>query len=411
MALNGTPSGERKHIVLIGMRNAGKSSLMNSIIGQELAVVSPVKGTTTDPVRKAMELLPAGPVLFIDTPGIDDEGELGRKRSEKAHLALEKADGVLFVLDGTESFPFLLDESLKKIRERSVPVIAAITKSDAAVNTEEIANELTKRGFDSSSILSVSSMTGEGIEALKSMLGRVLSESNVERTILGDLLSPGDIVILVIPIDKAAPKGRLILPQQQTIRSILDSSAVAVAVKESELEMTLENLKGRVRMVVTDSQIFGKVSEIVPDEIPLTSFSILMARYKGNLDSAVKGAAALSSLRGGERILISEGCTHHRQCGDIGTEKLPMWIRRYTGKDFVFEHTMGTGFPEDLSPYSLVIHCGGCMLTEREMEVRYGKAEEAGIPITNYGTIIAYMNGILERSLSLFPSVLSYLQR
>ena len=243
------------------------------------------------------------------------------------------------------------------------------------------------------------------------MLGKVLSESNVERTILGDLLSPGDIVILVIPIDKAAPKGRLILPQQQTIRSILDSSAVAVAVKESELEMTLENLKGRVRMVVTDSQIFGKVSEIVPDEIPLTSFSILMARYKGNLDSAVKGAAALSSLRGGERILISEGCTHHRQCGDIGTEKLPMWIRRYTGKDFMFEHTMGTGFPEDLSPYSLVIHCGGCMLTEREMEVRYGKAEEAEIPITNYGTIIAYMNGILERSLSLFPSVLSYLQR
>ena len=411
MALNGTPSGERKHIVLIGMRNAGKSSLMNSIIGQELAVVSPVKGTTTDPVRKAMELLPAGPVLFIDTPGIDDEGDLGRKRSEKAQLALERADGVLIAVDGMEPFPAILDESLKKIRERSVPVIAAITKSDVAGNAEKIENELIKRGFDSSSILSVSSVTGAGIEALKSMLGKVLSESNVERTILGDLLSPGDIVILVIPIDKAAPKGRLILPQQQTIRSILDSSAVAVAVKESELEMILENLKGRVRMVVTDSQIFGKVSEIVPDEIPLTSFSILMARYKGNLDSAVKGAAALSSLRGGERILISEGCTHHRQCGDIGTEKLPMWIRRYTGKDFMFEHTMGTGFPEDLSPYSLVIHCGGCMLTEREMEVRYGKAEEAEIPITNYGTIIAYMNGILERSLSLFPSVLSYLQR
>lgn len=404
MSLNATPSGERKKIVLLGARNAGKSSLMNRMINQDLSVVSPVKGTTTDPVRKAMELLPAGPVVMIDTPGLDDEGDLGELRVRKALSASENADAAVFVLDGSGEDIGHQAELVAGLGQKGIPSFFAVTHSDVIRDKDSLRSSLKERAGESS-VFFVSSVTGEGVEELKNAIGRTLSSSDDESSLLSGLITQGDIAVLVIPIDKAAPKGRLILPQQQAIRSILDNKGVSIAVKETELESVLGILGRRVRMVITDSQIFRFVSAIVPDTIPLTSFSILMARYKGNLEEAVRGVAALKSFSGGERILISEGCTHHRQCGDIGTEKLPEWIRGFTGKDFIFEHTMGTEFPADLSPYSLIIHCGGCMLTEHEMKTRYTKAGESSVPITNYGIAIAYLTGILERSLGLFPDV------
>ncbi len=409
MSLNSTPSSERAHIVFVGMRNAGKSSLMNRIIGQDLAIVSPEKGTTTDPVRKAMELLPLGPVVMIDTPGLDDDGELGQLRVGKARRELARCDAAVVVIDGTEGIGKEIKNIIESIRKRNIPFVIAINKADAVPEPGKILSYVLET-FPGSSAVLVSAVDGSGVDKLRKMIADAV-QMGEERPIVRDLISPGDPVMLVIPIDKAAPKGRLILPQQQTIRDILDGGGRCIIVREDEVGRTLSESGMRPRIVITDSQVFGPVSEAVPEDILLTSFSILMARYKGNLSSAVRGAAAISSLKGGERILISEGCTHHRQCGDIGSVKIPGWIKRFTGHDFRYGFSSGTGFPDDLSPYSLIIHCGGCMLTEKEMQYRYRKAEEEGVPITNYGILIAFLHGILRRSLGPFPDILSYLQR
>jgi len=387
--MNSTPSSERIHIGIFGKRNAGKSSVMNALTGQSLAVVSDVKGTTTDPVSKAMELLPLGPVVMIDTPGIDDEGELGELRVQKSYQVLNRTDIALLVVDGTQGMSTEDERLLDRIREKEIPWIVVFNKSD-------LASRALPKGKN---YLAVSSTTGENIEELKTLVACQIPDRSQGRRIVADLLEPSDFVVLVVPIDKAAPKGRLILPQQQTIRDTLEAGAVSIVVKENELKTTLETLGKKPRLVITDSQVFQRVAEETPEDIALTSFSILFARYKGELKPFVDGVKALESIQDEDKILISEGCTHRRQCNDIGTVKLPMWIRRHTGKEPEFSFTSGMEFPADLSSYKLIVHCGGCMLNEREMRYRLGCACDAGVPITNYGILIAYMNGILERSL------------
>ena len=408
-SLNATPAGERVHIGLFGKRNAGKSSLINALTGQKLAVVADVPGTTTDPVLKAMELLPLGPVLMMDTAGIDDSGELGQLRVQKSLQVLNKTDIAILVIDSTAG---ITDEDLKmlqRIQDKELSCVVVFTKADVAEKNATQGNAApdTKHNAIPSSIpqISVSSTTGKNIKELKELLAHLVPQKKAPFPICADLLKPEDQVLLVTPIDSAAPKGRLILPQQQTIRDIIDSDAVAVITKENHVGSALKNMKRPPAMVITDSQAFGKVNQAVPQEIKLTSFSILMARHKGNLAQAVLGVAALKQLQDGDSVLISEGCTHHRQCGDIGTEKLPKWIRDFTGRQFNFSWTSGTEFPADLSPYRLVIHCGGCMLNEREMQYRYRCAADQNVPMTNYGLCIAYIHGILKRSLSVFPDL------
>lgn len=402
MSLNNTPSSERVHIGIFGKRNAGKSSLINAVTSQNLAIVSDIKGTTTDPVMKAMELLPLGPVVLIDTPGLDDSGELGLMRIQKAHQALNRCDIAVLVIDALEGITPEDGKILEKIQKKQIPCILAINKCDL-LSSFDSPVPLTDSLPDSIHTIRISARNGQGIFELKEMLAASLPEEDKGRRIVGDLIHPSSLVILVIPIDKAAPKGRLILPQQQTIRDILDSGAYALTVRETELAAALSSIGRTPDLVITDSQVFPYVAEIVPEEIPLTSFSILFARYKGNLKTLADGARALDSLKEDDTILISEGCTHHRQCEDIGTVKLPNLIRKHTGcKDLTFSFTSGTEFPVDLSGFSMIVHCGGCTLNEREMKYRLSCAEDAGIPITNYGTAIAHMNGILPRCLQPF---------
>lgn len=394
MGMNHTPAGERTHIGFFGRRNAGKSSIVNAVTGQELAVVSDVKGTTTDPVYKTMELLPLGPVMIIDTPGFDDEGMLGELRVKKTKQVLNKTDIAVLVVDASEGMKECDRELLQLFKAKQINYLIIYNKSDlldsipAAGEHEIYASALKK----------------ENIFEVKEKIA-ALKEKTEEKCIVADKLKRGDFVVLVVPIDSAAPKGRLILPQQQTIRDILDAGAVAIVTKESELTETLEGLGKKPAMVITDSQVFRTVAPLVPKEIPLTSFSILMARYKGLLSTAAPGAAAVERLKDGDTVLIAEGCTHHRQCDDIGTVKIPNWLRKYTGKDIRIETCSGTEFPEDLTKYAMVIHCGGCMLNEREVCYRTKCAVDQSVPITNYGTFIAYVNGILKRSLEVFPEI------
>ncbi len=394
MSLNNTPSGDRIHIGFFGRRNAGKSSVVNAVTGQDLAVVSDVKGTTTDPVSKAMELLPLGPVMIIDTPGFDDEGELGLLRVKKTRQVLNKTDIAILVVDATEGQKDCDRQLIDLFKAKGINYIVVYNKSDLLESVPE----------DTDHELYVSALKGEKIHELKERMAR-LQQTGTDRRIVADKLNPGDFAVLVVPIDKAAPKGRLILPQQQTIRDILDAGAVSIVVKETELADTLTTLGKQPAMVITDSQVFRSVAETVPAGIPLTSFSILMARYKGLLEDAVRGVAAVDRLQDGDTILIAEGCTHHRQCDDIGTVKIPSWIRKYTGKDITIKTCSGMEFPDDLTPYALVIHCGGCMLNEREVRYRTKCAVDQGVPITNYGILIAYLNGILKRSISVFPDL------
>lgn len=400
MNMNGTPSSERMHIGIFGRRNAGKSSVINVLTGQELAIVSDRKGTTTDPVLKAMELLPLGPVVMIDTPGLDDEGELGELRIQKAYQVLNKTDIALLVIDGSVGMTDDDTKILVKIKEKNIPYLIVFNKADLL--KESIEDTITDSGALNNDFLWVSAASGMGIHELKERIARLVPASDEKRHIISDLVSPMDFVVLVVPIDKAAPKGRLILPQQQTIRDLLEAGAASIVVRETELDDTLKKLGNPPSLVITDSQAFKTMAQIVPENIPLTSFSILFARYKGNLESLVNGARYIDDLRDGDTILISEGCTHHRQCDDIGTVKLPNWLKKHTGKLLNFEFTSGTEFPLGLKKYRLIIHCGGCMLNEREIKYRMKCAEDAGIPMTNYGTAIAYMNGILERSLEVF---------
>lgn len=402
MSLNNTPSAERTHIGIFGRRNAGKSSLINAMTGQNLAIVSDIKGTTTDPVMKAMELLPLGPVVMIDTPGLDDEGDLGALRIQKAYQILNKTDIALLIVDACLGMTKEDLAILKKIQDKSIPYLIVFNKIDLADAAPSTSIVVDNRQIPEENIFFVSADTGENIYELKEQIAALAPAENDGQRIVGGLIHPGDFIVLVVPVDKAAPKGRLILPQQQTIRDILDSDAAAIVVKENELENTLAKLGQKPSLVITDSQVFSQVNAIVPKDIPLTSFSILFARYKGNLETVVHGAKALSSLQDGDTVLISEGCTHHRQCEDIGTVKLPRWVKEFTGKDIHFEFTSGTEFPFNLEKYRLIIHCGGCTLNEREMKYRLKCAEDAGIPMTNYGTAIAYMKGILEKSIEIF---------
>lgn len=408
MSMNQTPASERVHIGFFGRRNAGKSSVMNAVTGQDLAVVSDVRGTTTDPVYKSMELLPLGPVVMMDTPGIDDEGELGALRVRKSYQVLNKTDVAVLVIDGSVGVTPEDKALLKRIREKKIPYVIAVNKKElAAPNAlEKIVDELNS---EDGQIIAVSAATGEGIDELKEQIAAAADTEEPERYIVRDLLKPSDVAVLVVPIDKAAPKGRLILPQQQTIRDILEADAVSVVVKETELKNVLGQFQNKPKMVITDSQAFEKVAADTPEDILLTSFSILFARYKGDLAAVVKGVTALDTLEDGDAILISEGCTHHRQCDDIGTVKLPRWIREYTGKEIRIETTSGTEFPDDLTKYKMIVHCGGCMLNEREMKYRLKCAEDQGVPMTNYGITIAYMRGILKRSVEVFPEIFEML--
>ena len=456
MSLNDTPSGERIHIGFFGRRNAGKSSVVNAVTGQDLAVVSQVEGTTTDPVKKAMELLPLGPVVIIDTPGFDDEGMLGELRVKKTRQILALTDLAILVVDAARGLCECDLELLGLFEERKIPCIIAKNKIDllnidqgiylffyggqtdqpvqllkdcvdpllrilsASAESEsgESADALSvsdgtavSAGYKTvEAVVCISAKTKEGIFALKEKIADIYRKwkegQGAEPRLVSDLIRKGDQVILVIPIDKAAPKGRLILPQQQVIRDILDSRCSAICIQEDNVTATLENLRTPPAMVITDSQAFASVQKDVPESIPLTSFSILMARYKGFLETAVLGAARIDRLEDGDKVLIAEGCTHHRQCDDIGTVKIPRWLKNRTGKDITIETSSGTGFPEDLTPYALVIHCGGCMLNAREMQSRIGRAAAQGVPVTNYGTAIAYMNGILRRSITMFPDLL-----
>ena len=400
MGLNSTVSAERVHIGFFGLRNAGKSSLVNAVTGQKLSVVSDVKGTTTDPVKKAMELLPMGPVVIIDTPGIDDEGELGEQRVSKAKQILRQADIAVLVVDAQKGLQKADNELVELFKQRKLPYVIVYNKSDL----------LPKIPPETENEIYVSAKTGAGIHELKEKIAALSKTADNDRKIVSDLIESGDTVILVTPIDSAAPKGRLILPQQQTLRELLEAGALTTVVRETELEAALKALKTPPRMVITDSQAFGVVSKIVPKDVVLTSFSILFARYKGDLETVIGGAAKLSKLKDGDRVLISEGCTHHRQCQDIGTVKLPGWIDSYTGKSLNYSFTSGTEFPEDLSQYALVVHCGGCMLNEKEMKSRLKCCNEQGVPVTNYGIAIALMHGILKRSLGPFPDLLSILK-
>lgn len=403
MGMNETPTGERVHIGFFGRRNAGKSSVLNAVIGQELAVVSDVKGTTTDPVYKSMELLPLGPVTVIDTPGIDDEGELGTLRVRKSYQVLNKTDVAVIVVDSQAGFGEQEEKLLNRMQEKQIPCVLVFNKMDQK-------NAVCPEKIKDIPVLGVSARTKAGITELKETIAKAAKTEAVSKPLVSDLLDPSDFVILVVPIDKAAPKGRLILPQQQTIRDILEAGAVSIVVKDNELKNTLENIGKKPKLVITDSQAFGKVSKDTPEDILLTSFSILFARYKGNLERLVEGAAVLDEIRDGDKVLICEGCTHHRQCGDIGTEKLPKWIEKHTGAQPEFVFTSGTEFPDDLSPYKLIIHCGGCMLNEREMKYRMKCAADQGVSMTNYGVAIAHMHGILKRSLGPFPQIAEKLE-
>ncbi len=426
MSLQNTPASERVHIAFFGRRNAGKSSLINAVTGQELSVVSDVKGTTTDPVYKTMELLPIGPVVIIDTPGYDDEGDLGELRVKKTRQVLNRTDCGILVVDATVGMGECEKSLLDLFEERKIPYLVVRNKSDmnsvadfgqesgvsgsasACVGAmAEQADAGTDREVQSP--LFVSAKTGNGIHELKERIGGLLYTEEEKRRLIGDKIKPGDVTVLVVPIDEAAPKGRLILPQQQTIRDILDAEGIPMVVKDTGLTEAFFALVKPPAMVITDSQVFGKVAKQVPEEVPLTSFSILMARYKGFLSTAVEGVRTLESLQDGDKILISEGCTHHRQCGDIGTVKLPAMIRKFTGKEPEFVFTSGKDFPEDLTGIRLVIHCGGCMLTERELTYRKKTAEGEGVPFTNYGIAMAFMNGILKRSVAMFPEIVELL--
>lgn len=399
MGLNDTVSAERPHIGFFGVRNAGKSSVVNAVTGQKLSLVSDIKGTTTDPVKKAMELLPLGPVVIIDTPGIDDSGELGEMRVRRTMQVLEQTDIALLVVDGRKGLSKADDRLIKLFEQKKIRYIKVFNKSD---ELREIPSQREDEIF-------VSAKTGQGIYELKEMIARAAKLEKNDRPLVSDLIEPGDLAVLVVPIDSAAPKGRLILPQQQTIRDVLEAGAISVVTRESELKSTLSSLGKKPRLVITDSQAFGQVDRDTPRDIPLTSFSILFARYKGDLKEAVKGAAKLDRLFDGARVLISEGCTHHRQCDDIGTVKMPAWVEKYTGKKLNFEFTSGGEFPDDPTGYDLVIHCGGCMLGEREMKSRIRRCAEKNVPITNYGIAIAQMHGILRRSLGVFPEILKEL--
>ena len=392
MSMNETPSANRVHIGFFGCRNAGKSSVVNSVTAQEVAVVSDTKGTTTDPVTKSMELLPIGAVVIIDTPGFDDTGELGELRVKRTKQILNKTDIAVLVVDGSIGMNICDRQLIEIFKDKEIPYVIAYNKSDI----------FEKRDTDENEIC-VSAQSGDGIYELKELIGKIAKGTESDKRLVADLIKPYEFIVLVVPIDEAAPKGRLILPQQQTIRDILEAGAFSVVTRETELHDALGGLSQKPAMVITDSQAFKGVAEEVPDDVVLTSFSILMARYKGFLDSAVKGVCAIEKLKDGDTVLVSEGCSHHRQCGDIGTVKLPIWLKKYTGKNLNIEASSGAGFPEDLSKYSLIIHCGGCMLNEREMRYRIKCAADAGVPITNYGTAIAYMNGILKRSLAPFP--------
>ncbi|MCI6120520.1 MAG: [FeFe] hydrogenase H-cluster maturation GTPase HydF [Lachnospiraceae bacterium] len=402
MSLNNTPSAERVHIGIFGRRNAGKSSVINALTGQSLAIVSDVKGTTTDPVLKAMELLPLGPVVMIDTPGLDDEGELGALRIQKAYQVLNKTDIAVLVVDGTIGMTGEDCAILDRIKDKQIPYVVVMNKADLIEDRTFSAQNI-PASLSSDHVIWVSAADKTNIHELKELIAALAPTEDNKLRIVGDLIHPSDFVVLVVPIDKAAPKGRLILPQQQTIRDILEADATAIVVKEHELRETLDSLGKKPSLVITDSQVFAKVSADTPRDIPLTSFSILFARYKGNLKTVVNGARTLDTLEDGDTILISEGCTHHRQCDDIGTVKLPRWIQNHTGRHLNFEFTSGTEFPLELGKYKLIVHCGGCTLNEREMKYRIKCAEDAGIPMTNYGTAIAYMQGILERSIEIFP--------
>ena len=394
MSMNNTPSGERTHIGFFGRRNAGKSSIVNAVTGQDLAVVSDVKGTTTDPGSKAMELLPLGPVMIIDTPGYDDVGELGGLRVKKTRQVLNKTDIAVLVTDGTQDIQDTDRELMELFRAKEIPFLVVRNKADLLAEIPE----------DTDREIWVSALQGQKIQELKERIARLRQEAP-EKRIIADKLSPGDLAVLVVPIDKAAPKGRLILPQQQTIRDILEAGAGAIVVRDSELQLTLQKLGRDPELVITDSQVFGPVSKIVPRQVPLTSFSILMARYKGLLEEAVRGAAAVAGLRDGDTVLIAEGCTHHRQCDAIGTVKIPGWLRKATGKELNIRVCSGTEFPDDLTGIALVVHCGGCMLNEREVRYRMKCAVDQGVPITNYGILIAHLNGILKRSVEIFPDL------
>ena len=406
MGMNETPSADRVHIGFFGRRNAGKSSIVNKVTGQELAVVSDVKGTTTDPVSKAMELLPMGPVVIIDTPGIDDEGHLGELRVRKAKQVLNRVDVAVLVVDATVGKTSVDEELIRIFKEKEIPYLVVYNKADLLKTKDgnQFSSE-NKLNQDAEQSIYASAVTGQNIYELKERIASLAVTDELKLRLVGDLLEPSDFAILVVPIDKAAPKGRLILPQQQTIRDVLEAGAAAIVIKEDELSNTLETLGKKPKLVITDSQVFAKVSKETPEDIWLTSFSILFARFKGNLKAAAAGAAAIDRLKDGDKILISEGCTHHRQCDDIGTVKLPRWIRNYTGKDLEFEYSSGREFPEDVTKYSLIVHCGGCMLNEREMRYRQKCALDQEIPITNYGIAIAYMQGILKRCVEMFPDV------
>lgn len=422
MSLNETVSAERVHIGFFGLRNAGKSSLVNAVTGQSLSVVSDVKGTTTDPVKKAMELLPLGPVVIIDTPGMDDEGELGELRVKRARQVLRYTDIAVLVTDAAEGGLRPAERELVSLfQERQLPYVIAYNKCDL-LDAVPAASSAKAQAVPAASVpenvpknipaneIYVSAEKNINIRQLKEMIGHLAGGAENQRQLVGDLIGPGDLVVLVVPIDKAAPKGRLILPQQQVLRDVLDSGAMAMVTRECELEDALKNLTRKPQLVITDSQVFDYVSGIVPQDIPLTSFSILMVRYKGGLEGAVHGAAQLDRLKDGDRVLISEGCTHHRQCEDIGTVKMPGWIRNYTGKNIEFEFTSGGEFPENLNRYALVVHCGGCMLNEKEMQYRTRHAAQSGVAMTNYGIAIAQMHGILRRSIRMFPAALAALE-
>lgn len=396
MSMNDTPSSERIHIGFFGRRNAGKSSLVNAVTGQQLSVVSEVKGTTTDSVQKAMELLPMGPVVIIDTPGFDDEGQLGELRVQQTKRALNRVDCAVLVVDGTVGKTAIDEQIIQLLMDKNIPYIVAYNKADLGATAEDDG-------------LVVSALTGDGVWELKERMARLVKTREQTGKLVSDLVRPGDVLILVVPIDKSAPKGRLILPQQQVIRDALEAGAMPMVTRETEYPMALDRLGRKPALVVTDSQVFGVVSKATPEDVPLTSFSILMARYKGFLEDAVRGAAALNTLQDGDRILIAEGCTHHRQCEDIGTVKLPRWLREYSGTDLQFDTCSGREFPEDLSPYRLVVHCGGCMLNGRELDYRRKCAADSGVPFTNYGTAIAQVHGILKRSLEKFPSLAALL--
>lgn len=404
MGMNQTPASERVHISFFGKRNAGKSSVINAVTGQDLAIVSSVMGTTTDPVYKTMELLPLGPVMVIDTPGIDDEGELGALRIRKSYQVLNKTDIAILVIDSTAGKGEEELELIHRFHKKGIPYLIVYNKIDL-LSTEKIKNlAMSVRAGE----VLVSASDGMNIQELKEKIASLKPEDTHKYPLIQDLIEPLDLVILVVPIDKAAPKGRLILPQQQTIRDILERGALSLVVRDTELKSTLDHFLAQgvcPKLVVTDSQAFARVSKDVPENITLTSFSILFSRYKGELETQLKGIAALSSIEDGDRILIAEGCTHHRQCGDIGTCKMPEWIRNYTGKKPVFEFTSGTEFPDDVSSYKMVVHCGGCMLNEREMKYRIACCQDQGVPITNYGILIAQVTGILKRSLGPFPEM------